>query len=378
MEYLKTVMSERKKYKAAHLKYAEDVCKMCSSLEYEDMPLDGLKCALEVRGFHTSGARENLIERLHRIDRGEMVPPQAYRPAQFEPPAMKNNYTNELIGLPHFLLRYLFEYLEYDSLLNAQMTCKYVFSDAQYVLKKRAVAFFGTENATVACFGALKSFKKMVKSGKYDRLDEDKYYKKFGVNLTREEGQGGKPLENGVVCIRKCVEVYGSIEEWLEYRDFAKAELELKHSEKKRLLADSSSREEQSKQMLYELGLPVFFTVGKEHTLTVADANFCSFLGAFGSGDAYNKFDIFISGKNLGGLQRARTALRAHVLKPLWDACMEVDLNRVWKREMWGRCLSSMMRALSGRAEFHHSEFETVKVRSLCLPVVCLKVFSCV
>ena len=96
---------------------------------------------------------------------------------------------------------------------------KYFFADANYVLKRRAIELLGTENATVACLGALKKLNTafaLLKDCRNKYKEESRLFKSFGVNLSQEERQEAEKLGSfGIVVIRKCVEIYGSLGEQL-------------------------------------------------------------------------------------------------------------------------------------------------------------------
>ena len=134
LERSKSTFKRLNEYRAAHLEYSQRVYDMCKGIPYEEMPVAGLAATLEVKGIFNSGPRENLIHRLRRCDAGKIQRPKLYKAVHFEAPVLKNNYSNELVGLPHFLLRHLFEYLDNEDLLQAELVCKVTHSLIYFVL----------------------------------------------------------------------------------------------------------------------------------------------------------------------------------------------------------------------------------------------------
>ena len=96
---------QKKKYVKARAIYVDEVCEEFKDKEYEDLHFDTLKVLCEKRRLPVKGKRGNIIERLKQHDRGEIKSPIPFEVTVFEAPILKGNYFNELVGMPHFLLR---------------------------------------------------------------------------------------------------------------------------------------------------------------------------------------------------------------------------------------------------------------------------------
>jgi hypothetical protein len=178
----------------------------------------------------------------------------AKKPSKFEPPVFKNQYSNSLIGLPHFLLQHLLQFADVNSLFQLLLVCKYIYQDAYRVLQQKAFEEYKDES--VLCFKAF-NWLVMMGKGKHKNnvyLLEYEFGVSFSYNRRREAQKDGVESYAREL-IKLAVDRYGGV---LDMREELKAQ-KLKEAnlqkERNKLLESMEGRVRLFKNFLTKLTL---------------------------------------------------------------------------------------------------------------------------
>jgi hypothetical protein len=320
VEDLRRHREYEEKYDADYELYTTYVNSVIEHIPYDKLSIKGLQVLCHIRGISTSGTtRENLVLRLQMFEEGLFV--VAKKPSKFEPPVFKNQYSNSLIGLPHFLLQHLLQFADVASLFQLLLVCKYLYQDAYRVLQQKAFEEYKDES--VLCFKAFE-WLLMMGNGKYKHnlyLLEHEFGVSLPYNLRREAQKDGVDYYAREL-IKLAVNRYGGVVNMREELKAQKLKEENLLKERNKLLESMKGRIGIWKDFVTKLTLgevdqmkdPMLIKFKKvdggcQATVDPEHVRFIQFINIF-----FHNFQslskAYVSGKKLDGLEKMERQLQ--------------------------------------------------------------------